>query len=168
MVFEEINLQNNFGFKHEMSKIMSVLPMQDVFYGLIFEDSSDFFILSINPSLCKICQVQDGVFNFKMRLSGINPLHIGSYPDCVKQAYLDYRNGDSYFDGWFVPQADKQMCFKFNENTITPMPFLLGLIKDILDLDTYKKLQSFQIQNTHSHMRLEVSFAFPHYPIRFP
>lgn len=129
------------GFKHEMSKIMSVLPMQDVFYGLIFEDSSDFFILSINPSLCKICQVQDGVFNFKMRLSGINPLHIGSYPDCVKQAYLDYRNGDSYFDGWFVPQADKQMCFKFNENTITPMPFLLGLIKDILDLDTYKKLK---------------------------
>ena len=42
------------GFKHEMSKIMSVLPMQDVFYGLIFEDSSDFFILSINPSICKI------------------------------------------------------------------------------------------------------------------
>lgn len=68
-------------------------------------------------------------------------MHIGSYPDYVKQAYLDYRNGDSYFDGWFVPPADKQMCFKFNENSITPMPFLLGLIKDILDLDTYKKLK---------------------------
>ena len=55
-----------------MLKITSVLPMQDVFYGLIFEDSSDFFVLSINPSICKICQVQDGVFNFKIQLSGIN------------------------------------------------------------------------------------------------
>lgn len=120
------------GFKHEMSKIMSVLPMQDVFYGLIFEDSSDFFILSINPSLCKICQVQDGVFNFKMRLSGINPLHIGSYPDCVKQAYLDYRNAEieilanymviAYLDSNYirVPLALKQTLSSKDFNAFSP------------------------------------------------
>lgn len=129
------------GFKHEMSKIMSVLTVEDVYYGLIFEDSSDFFILKINPFICKIKQIQDGVYNFKIRLSGINPLEIGSYPDYVKQAYLDYHNGDAYYDGWYIPPADKQICFKLNESCLYPMPLLFALVKDILDIDVYKKLK---------------------------
>lgn len=137
------------GFKHEMFKIMSVLPVQDVFYGLIFEDNTDFFILQVNPSICKICQVQDGVFNFKMRLSEINPLEINSYPDYVKQAYLDYTSGEGHYNGWFIPPADKQICFKLNESCLYPMPLLLGLVKDILDLDVYKqlKLQKARVDN---------------------
>lgn len=129
------------GFKHEMAKIMDVLLVDDVFYGLIFEDSTDFFILKLNPSICKISQIQDGVYNFKIRLSGINPLQIASYPDYLKQAYLDYCNGENYQDGWFIPSADRQVCFKFNESCLFPMPLLLALIQDILDLDVYKKLK---------------------------
>jgi len=129
------------GFKHEMQKIMSVLAVEDVYYGLIFEDSSDFFILKMNPSICRIKQVQDGVYNFKIRLSGINPLEIGTYPDYVKQAYLDYRSNTGYFDGWYIPPADRQVCFKLNESCLYPMPLLLALVKDVLDLDTYKKLK---------------------------
>lgn len=129
------------GFKHEMSKIMSVLVVDDVFFGLIFEDSTDFFILRLNPNICKIKQIQDGIYNYKIRLDGIRPLEITSYPDYVQKAYLDYRNGSDYFDGWFVPPADRQVCFKFNEGCLYPMPFLLGLAPDILDLDVYKKLK---------------------------
>ena len=129
------------GFKHEMQKIMSVLVAEDVYYGLIFEDSSDFFILKINPSICRIKQIQDGVYNFKIRLSGINPLEISTYPDYVKQAYIDYRTGVDYSDGWYVPSADRQVCFKLNESCLYPMPLLLALVKDILDLDIYKKLK---------------------------
>ena len=87
------------GFKHEMFKIMSTLIVEDVFYGLIFEDSYDFFIHKLNPSICKIRQIQDGVFNFRIRLSGIDPLEIATYPTYVQQAYIEYRNGDDYFDG---------------------------------------------------------------------
>lgn len=129
------------GFKHEMLKIMRVLTVEDAYYGLIFEDATDFFILKMNPHICEIAQVQDGVYNFKIRLTGINPLEINTYPDYVKQAYIDYRNGEAYFDGWYVPPADKQMCFKFNESCLYPMPLLLSLVKDILDLDIYKKLK---------------------------
>lgn len=129
------------GFKHEMSKIMSVLLVDDVFYGLIFEDTTDFFILRLNPSICKVKQVQDGIYNYKIRLDGINPLEIASYPDYVQKAYLDYRNHENYFDGWFIPPADRQVCFKLNETTLYPIPLLLGLAPDILDLDVYKKLK---------------------------
>ncbi len=129
------------GFKHEMFKIMSTLVVEDVFYGLIFEDSYDFFIHKLNPSICKIRQIQDGVYNYRIRLSGIEPLEIGTYPSYVQQAYIEYRNGDDYFDGWYIPPADKQVCFKLNESCLYPMPLLLALVKDILDLDVYKKLK---------------------------
>lgn len=133
--FEKINL------KHEMLKIMETVVPEDVFYGLIFEDSTDFFILKLNPSICEIRQIQDGVYNYRIRLSGIMPLEIGTYPDNIKQAYLDYYHGRNYYDGWFIPPADQQVCFKFNTSLLTPMPLMLALAKDILDLDVYKKLK---------------------------
>ena len=76
------------GFKHEMSKIISVLTVEDVYYGLIFEDSYDFFIHRMNPSICQIKQIQDGVYNFRIRLSGINPLEITSYPAIVNKGII--------------------------------------------------------------------------------
>lgn len=141
--FEKINL------KHEMLKIMETIVPEDVFYGLIFEDSTDFFILKLNPSICEIRQIQDGVYNYRIRLSGINPLEIGTYPDNIKQAYLDYYHGNDYKDGWYIPPADQQVCFKFNTSLLTPMPFLLSLVKDIMDLDIYKqlKLQKARVDN---------------------
>lgn len=129
------------GFKHEMQKIMNVLPSEDVFYGLIFEDSTDFFILKIDPSICKIAQIQDGVYNFKINLRGIEALKINTYPEYIQQAYIDCRNGDGYSDGWYIPPADKQVCFKFNESCFYPMPMMLAMVQDILDIDTYKKLK---------------------------
>lgn len=137
------------GFKHEMLKIMNTLIVEDVFYGLIFEDNTDFFILKVNPNVCKIKQIQDGIFNFKIRLQGINPLEISAYPDYVQQAYIDCRDKKGYYDGWYVPPADKQICLKMNESCLYPMPMLLGLVGDILDLDVYKnlKLQKARVDN---------------------
>ena len=141
--FEKVN------FRHEMSKIMSVLPVEDAYYGLIFEDSTDFFIHKLNPSMCRICQVQDGVYNFKMNLTGIDPLLIGSYPEYVQRAYLEFRDGKAYQNGWYIPPADRQVCFKLNESTIYPVPLLLALAGDIMDLDIYKqlKLQKARVDN---------------------
>ena len=133
--FEKINL------KHEMLKIMETVVPEDVFYGLIFEDSTDFFILKLDPLICEIRQIQDGVYNYRIRLGGISPLEISTYPDNIKQAYLDYYHGKDYHDGWYIPPADQQVCFKFNTSLLTPMPFMMALTKDILDLDVYKKLK---------------------------
>jgi hypothetical protein len=129
------------GFKHEMSKIMSILPVEDVYYGLIFEDTSDFFIQRMNPAICRICQIQDGVYNFKINLSSIDPIHISTYPDYIQQAYIDFRNHVAYHDGWYVPPAERQVCFKWNESCLYPMPMFISMIQDIMDLDVYKKLK---------------------------
>lgn len=125
--------------KYEFGKIMKYLPYQDVFCGLLMENQNDFFIQHVNYRLCKLYHVQDGVFNFAIDLSRIDPVYIDAYPPYVKEAHNAYKKNNA--NRWYEPPADKQICIKWNTQWLYPFPFLLGLIRDILDLDTYKKLK---------------------------
>ena len=126
--------------KHEFAKIMEVLPSEDLFCGIIFEDNTDFFIHRVPTRYCRIVQVQDGVYNFAMDIDSIDPLEINGYPQFVQQEYIDRRRSDQTF-GWYIPPSDKQICIKMNEAYLFPYPFLIMLAKDIFDIDTYKKLK---------------------------
>lgn len=130
--------------KHEFSKIMKVIPYKDIYYGLVYENQSDFFFQEINYKFCELYQIQDGLYNFKIDLSKIEPQNINAYPDYVKKAYITYREAikkNGIAVQWYTPPADKQICLKLNSQWTFPYPILIGLVKDILDLDTYKKLK---------------------------
>ena len=126
--------------KHEFAKIMRVLPYQDIYCGLLIETPVESFFQKIDFRICELYQVQDGMYNFKMNLSAIKTTELNAYPDYVQDAYFDYVDGKSK-TVWYVPPADKQICIKMNSQWTSPYPMLIGLIKDILDLDTYKKLK---------------------------
>lgn len=129
----------NMYLKHEFAKIMRTLPYQDVYYGLVVESSTDFFFQKMDYRICKLFQVQDGLYNFRINLSGIKPQELDAYPDYVQEAYADYLEGK--IGQWYLPPADKQICIKMNPQWTYPYPMLLSLIGDILDMDTYKKLK---------------------------
>ena len=57
----------------------------------------------------------------------------------MQQAYVDFIEGNA--KDWYIPPADRQICVKLNSQWIYPYPILISLIRDILDLDTYKKLK---------------------------
>lgn len=126
--------------KHEFSKIMKVIPYQDIYCGLVFENQSDFFFQQIDYRICELYQIQDGLYNFRIDLTQISGENISAYPDYVQQAYLDLRDG-ILKSQWYIPPADKQICLKLNSQWAFPCPILIGLVKDILDLDVYKKLK---------------------------
>ncbi len=130
--------------KHEFSKIMKVIPYQDIYCGLVFENQSDFFFQEIDYKICELYQIQDGLYNFRMDLSQIKAQNLDAYPIYIKEAYLNYidniKVGQSVSQ-WYSPPADKQICLKLNSQWIFPYPILIGLIKDILDLEVYKKLK---------------------------
>ena len=130
--------------KHEFSKIMKVIPHQDIYCGLVFENQSDFFYQQIDYKICEIYQIQDGLYNFRIDLTQIKGQNLNAYPDYVQRAYIDLRDGNvnSNISGqWYTPPADKQACFKLNSQWEFPYPILIGLVKDIFDLDIYKKLK---------------------------
>lgn len=130
----------NMSLKHEFSKIMRILPYQDIYCGLVIESASDFFFQRINYKVCDLYQIQDGLYNFRIDLSKISPKELGGYPDYVQQAYIDYRKGKTS-SRWFLPPADKQICVKLNDQWPFPYPLLISLVQDILDLEVYKKLK---------------------------
>ena len=132
--------------KHEFSKIMKVIPYQDIYCGLVFENQHDFFFQQIDYKICELYQIQDGLYNFRINLSEIDAKNINAYPDYVKKAYLEWfdsvKNGVATIESqWYAPPADKQICLKMNSQWKYPYPVLIGLIKDILDLEIYKKLK---------------------------
>ena len=130
--------------KHEFSKTMKVIPYQDIYCGLVFENQSDFFFQQIDYNICELCEIQDGLYNFKIDLTRIEATNLKAYPDYVQQAWLDLRDGnrnDNVDGQWYKPSADKQICLKLNSQWKFPYPILISLIKDILDLEIYKKLK---------------------------
>ena len=130
--------------KHEFSKIMKVIPYQDIYCGLAFENQSDFFFQQIDYKICDISQIQDGLYNFRINLNKIDASNLSAYPKYVQQAFLDFKDGNinTNINGqWYMPPADKQICLKMNSQWAFPYPILISLIKDILDLDIYKKLK---------------------------
>ena len=134
----------NMNLKHEFSKIMKVMPYQDVYCGLVFENQSDFFFQQIDYKICELYQIQDGLYNFRIDLNQIDAKYLNAYPDYVQQAFLDLKDGKinpSINGRWYTPPADKQICLKMNSQWTFPYPILISLIKDILDLDVYKKLK---------------------------
>lgn len=133
--FEDMNL------KHEFGKIMRIVPYQDIYCGLVIENTNntDFFFQEVDYRICRLFQVQDGLYNFDINLSAIKPQNLTAYPQYVQKAYLEYIDGN--IPKWYLPPADKQICIKLNSQWTYPYPLLIGLVRDILDLDTYKKLK---------------------------
>lgn len=130
----------NMNLKHEFSKIMKYIPYLDIFCGLVAESATDFFIQKVDFSICKLYEIQDGLFNFAIDLSAISPRDVTAYPDYVQKAWLDLREGKLKCK-WFLPPASKQICIKLNSQWTYPYPILIGMVGDILDLDIYKKLK---------------------------
>lgn len=129
----------NMNLKHEFSKIANVLPYQDIFCGLVMENSNDFFIQQINFKICKLQQIQDGLYNFKIDLFKIKPQELLAYPNYIQEAWLNAKEGKT--SNWYIPPANKQICIKLNSELIYPYPMLISLVKDIFDVDIYKKLK---------------------------
>ena len=130
---EQMNL------KHEFTKILRRLPFMDIYCGIVVEDNKDFYLQELDFNMCKLYETQDGLWNFAINLSCIKPIQLDAYPDYVKKAYLDYVDNNGSM--WYLPPADKQICVKFNSQWLYPYPILMGLVDDILNLDTYKKLK---------------------------
>lgn len=133
--FETMNL------KHEFSKIMKVLPYQDIYCGLVVKNKNSFFFQEIDYRICRLYQVQDGLYNYQINLAMINPVNLNAYPQYVRDAYITWYDSKDTVSKWYLPPVDKQICIKMNSQWTYPYPLLIGLIQDILDLDTYKKLK---------------------------
>jgi len=141
----------NMNIKHEMQKATLVAWVEGVFYGLIWSTTSSFFIQRVNPDICTITSVLDGVYNFAIDVSLIREEDLVKYPEYITTMLNEYKR-----DGIKLKEVPPEysFCIKVDESepgyVIPPfastLPYLydidskINLTSDRDDVENYKAL----------------------------
>ncbi len=134
-----------YNIKRELSKIMTVIMLEDVFFGIETEDKKSIMIRRLPSDYCKITHFDDGVYGFSFDMSFFDnnenkPLLKEQFPPQFTQMYNAYQNGDGMNSKWQMVDEDIAVCFKFHDNLLYNVPPLAGTFEDILYLDDSKAL----------------------------
>ena len=76
-----------------MSKVMINAFVEDVFYGYVHRTKKDFYIQKMDPRICKITSVEDGVYNYSVDMSYFqkNEDTLHQWADEIQQKYKQWR-----------------------------------------------------------------------------
>lgn len=153
---------DGFKVKHEFSKILAKMCVEDVFFGYeitkVTDGVSNTIIQPLNSNYCKIYGVQDGIYVFAFDMTyfnrstskhdilrrtldsndGIDLALLSSFPREFKALYQKYlQTGDN----WQLINPNKGVCFKFREDLNYILPPFAGVLPDVLDQQEIKDLQ---------------------------
>lgn len=127
----------NMQLKHELQKVAITGFREDVFYGICWETSDSFFIQKINPDICQLSSIEDGVYNFAVDMSKIKEEELILYPEEFTKMWNEYkRSGNKVQE---VP-SNISACFKVNEDLPYPLPIFAGTMALLHDIEDYKAI----------------------------
>lgn len=140
---ELIRLMN---LRHEMTKIMISAFVEDVFYGYVHRTKQDFYIQKIDPKICKITSVEDGVFNFSIDMSFFqkNEDTLHQWADEIQQKYRQWKvmkSKNPKLSEWVELDAENTICIKVNEEILEIFPPFAGSFDAIYDIEGFKRLR---------------------------
>lgn len=105
-VAHDIELLN---INETMRNILAVTLRDGTYYGVRWTDNSSSFIQMINPDICKITSISDGIFLFSVDMSKIGADKLEYYPPIFTKMWSAYNTtGQAYQE---VP-ADVSICIK--------------------------------------------------------
>lgn len=123
--------------RHEMQKVSEVVFREDVFYGITWESKNGFFIQKIDPDICELSSIEDGIYNFTIDFSKLKENELFMYPPIVTELFNESkRDGQSKKE---IP-TEVSACFKLNEDIPYPIPIFSGCLVSLYDIDDYKSL----------------------------
>lgn len=132
---------DNYNLKHELGKIMSVLMLEDVFFGVERESKDSVMIQRLPSDYCKITHLINGMYAFCYDMSffdGSNKTLLETeFSPEFKGMYEEYKRTKNK---WQEVDSDTGVCFKFHDNILQNVPPLAGTFEDILYLDDSKAI----------------------------
>jgi hypothetical protein len=131
-----LNMLDTINLKHEMVKIMRIVMREDIFYGYELRTDDSYYIMKIDPTLCAVSSIEDGVRNFSFDFSFFdrNTKYLEKYPKEFQTKYKLYKN-DKTGMRWQELNSDYTVCFKFNEDLDYNFPPFAQVIESIFDLN---------------------------------
>lgn len=105
-VSNKLELMN---IRDETRKQILIALREGAFYGVRWGDSLSGFTQKLNPDICQISHVSDGVFLFKVDMSKIREEDLDCYPPEFETMYQAYKDGDSQ---WQLVDPSISVCVK--------------------------------------------------------
>ena len=105
-VSNKLELMN---IRDETRKQILVALREGTFYGVRWSDSLSGFTQKLDPDMCQISHVSDGVFLFKVDMSKIKEENLDCYPPDFTKMYQTYRESGQK---WQLVNPDISVCIK--------------------------------------------------------
>ena len=131
---------DTFNVKHELGKILTILMIEDVFFGYERRVKKSSMIQRLPSDYCTITGMEDGLFTFSFDMSyfDANPLALLNYDSEFKKLYENYKNTGISMQPMNMSKA---MCFKYREDLTYGLPPFSAVFEDILDYNDLKELE---------------------------
>ncbi|GCD10431.1 hypothetical protein [Clostridium tagluense] len=136
------NMIDNMNIQHEFRKIMNVCFKEDVFYGYEYTSDNSYFIQQLDADYCKICTIEDGVYNFAFDFSYFAKYEykLDMFPKEFKSKYNKYKRDTKAFKFQEL-DSDKTICIKVNDDIEYPLPPFIGVFEEVYNIQDYKMLK---------------------------
>lgn len=132
--------------RHEMTKVLNVAFVEDVFYGYIHKTKNDFYIQKLDASICQITSVEDGVYNYSIDMSYLqkNEQNLSSWAYEIQKKYKLWKSmkeKNSKLSPWVELDGQNTICIKINEEMLEIFPPFAGSFDAIFDIEGFKRLR---------------------------
>jgi len=113
--YKTANLLETMNIPETMRTILTVILREGVYYGVRWTDKSSSFVQRINPDICKITYISDGVFLFAVDMSKIPEEKLQYYPEAFKSMFNAFKKDGVKFQE--VP-SEISVCLKADASVI--------------------------------------------------
>lgn len=143
---------NKLNLPKEFGKVTSTCCIEDVFYGIEFENDQTYFIKQLHPDYCRISSLESGCYNFqfdvtffdKLASNEVDTTLLDEYDLYIKgffsKAYNDYKKSNDQKLRWVEVPAQNSICMKWHEELDYLLPPYASIYPDITDIADYKAL----------------------------
>lgn len=100
--------------REETRKQINIALRRGAFYGVRWFDSSSSFVQQLNPDICQITSISDGVFLYSVDMSQIKKENLDCYPPEFATMYSAY---ESTGQKWQPVDASISVCVKADPST---------------------------------------------------
>lgn len=132
--------------RHEMTKVLSVVFREDIFYGYLHRDKKSFYIQQMPSEICKATSVEDGVLNYSVDMTYYEKNEATLYR-WAKEIQIKYRewkalkNQNPKISPWVELDSQNTICIKMNEDMLEVFPPFAGTFDSIFDIEAFKELR---------------------------
>lgn len=141
---ETLKQLQKMNMKGEIYKCVLTAWIEDAFFGYIYEDDSNFFIMPLPSEYCRVSSINyDGTLNFAFDFT-----YFRKYADDLEYWDSDFKKMFNKYQSdnslrWQELDIEKTICLKVNIEDFTMcLPPFVGLFESLIDLVDLQSIQA--------------------------